>query len=96
MALTFFFYLFTVHAEDGSRVGCGLLVDIVDGTRLSTRTNPLTDDEDFGQSDVVVVALDDRVCFMGSATGLEPNLFSYLQSGEDCQAASKLYVGYST
>lgn len=64
MVFNLFFFITAVHAEDGSRVGCGLLADIVDGSRFSTKTSPLTDDNDFGQSDVVVVIWIRVFCFL--------------------------------
>lgn len=81
---------YTVHAEDGSRVGCGLLEEISDGETLFVQTNALLDNSVFGISEAVVYPLDNgRLCFMGMATGLQPNLVSFLEEGPDCTDTSE-------
>ena len=81
----------TVHSENGTRIGCGVIesVDFNADTQnlLSTNTLGLTD------ADVVSIVTayavnDGLVCYFGSAKQLEPDLLSYLNpdliGGMDC------------
>lgn len=75
-----------VHAEDGSRIGCGILeaVDQSDANILSAETEALSDSG--VTSSVLVYSIKEtKVCFFGSARGLETNLLSFLDGGVDCQ-----------
>jgi hypothetical protein len=76
----------SVHAEDGSRVGCGLLTKVDDKELLSTETEPLGDSEVTGT--VTVHELGSGVCFFGFSENLEPNLLSFLVDGTDCNASN--------
>jgi hypothetical protein len=87
----------SVHAEDGSRVGCGLLTKVDDKELLSTETEPLADSEVTGA--VTVHKLGTGVCFFGFSENLEPNLSSFLVDGTDCNAPNgcggHIHAGYS-
>jgi hypothetical protein len=75
-----------VHAEDGSRVGCGILELVSYDDLLVARTKPLMDSGVY--SDVTVLMLKSfrfrRLCYFGQATGLEANLLSFQADGSDC------------
>jgi hypothetical protein len=89
----------SVHAEDGSRVGCGLLTKVDGKELLSTETAPLADSEVTGA--VTVTKLGTGVCFFGFSENLEPNLLSFLvdDTSTDCDAANgcggHIHAGYS-
>jgi hypothetical protein len=79
--------LLPVHAEDGSRLGCGLLTRVADTDLLTTSTDPLEDSTTV--SDAVVFPVgSESLCMFGSATNLEPNLMSVLKGGENCMASN--------
>ena len=69
-----------MHAEDGSRIACGILEVVDESEYLSADTAALTEPAS-GIGSVVVYPLngDDegRVCFLGRAVDLEPNLVSF-------------------
>jgi hypothetical protein len=82
-------YLSTVHSENGTRIGCGIIEEVDDGdSMLSTVTNELADSNVAGQ--VSVLTLEDSiVCYFGLAISLEPDLVSLLNPdpflpGTDC------------
>jgi len=75
---------FLVHAEDGSRVGCGLLTKVDKYDLLQTETEPLADSQVAGKA--TVHKLGTGVCFFGYSKNLEPNLSSVLIDGPDCDA----------
>ena len=77
-----------VHAEDGTRIACGILELVDESQYLSAEMDALTAPES-GTGAVVVFPLEDtgRVCFMGSAVDLEADLVSTLNTGgDDCTA----------
>lgn len=84
-----------MHAEDGSRIACGILEVVDESEYLSADTAALAEPAS-GIGSVVVYQLngDDagRVCFMGRAIDLEPNLVSFRTTadnnvmGDDCTA----------
>jgi len=77
----------TVHAENGTRIACGLLERVDTSETLATETVPLTDAV-AGAGPVVIYPFDGRICFMGSAVQLEPDLVSFLanESSTNCTA----------
>jgi hypothetical protein len=89
----------TVHAPDGSRIGCGLLQPLENLLVLQALTTPLTDDKDT-QASVMVLAnfpkddgaagVQDRLCYMGYAEGLEASRVSYLEdsTSDHCTACT--------
>jgi hypothetical protein len=88
----------SVHAADGSRVGCGLLTKADGNKLLSTKMKPLTEADADGR--VTVLDLGAGVCFFGLAENLEPNLLSFLvDDGTDCDAlngcGAHIHSGYS-
>jgi hypothetical protein len=87
----------SVHAEDGSRVGCGLLTKVDGSQLLSADTEPLADSEVTGV--VTVYKLGTNVCFFGFSENLEPDLSSVLADGTDCNAGNgcgaHIHTGYS-
>ena len=82
---------FILHANDGSRVACGIMEMDMEPTYqlLTASTTPLGDSG--VTSDITVMtdvfsAVADGVCFTGTAAGLEPELDSIwgLTGGMDC------------
>jgi hypothetical protein len=78
---------FIIHAEDGSRISCGLIEEASSSTVmvLETETTPIPGDaETDGVSGSVQVLTDvestvpDGVCYQGYAINLEPNVESFL------------------
>lgn len=88
LSLTIALAFFTVHSEDGSRLGCGLLARVPDSELLSTETKPLTDADVTGDGTVIKLGSGDKVCFFGSADNLEPDLLSFFEQGDDCSATN--------
>jgi hypothetical protein len=76
-----------VHNEDGSRAGCGLLSKLADAELMETAVSALSGS---GVSGNVVAHHEGsgRVCFFATASGLEPNLASFLDDGTDCNATN--------
>mmetsp|Transcript_8269 Transcript_8269/g.15257 ORF Transcript_8269/g.15257 Transcript_8269/m.15257 type:complete len:368 (-) Transcript_8269:156-1259(-) len=84
---------FIIHAEDGSRVSCGIIEDVVADyvpTIISADTTPIpgaTSPQPDGVTGFVTVMNDfiestiDAVCYQGYASGLEPNVESFLLGG---------------
>lgn len=87
----------SVHAEDGSRVGCGLLTKVNGNDLLQAETEPLADSQ--VTSTVTVHEVGTGVCFFGLSKNLEPNLSSFLVDGSDCDAPNgcggHIHGGYS-
>jgi len=85
-------YSFTVHAEDGSRVGCGLLQPIQEDDELFAllyaTTTPLSDDSTVTGNVLTVASLssetDSILCYAGNGQGVEAGITSYLNNGTDC------------
>ena len=86
---------FIVHANDGSRVACGV-IEIDETPTFEILTASTTELEESGvASDVTVIKnlfeqVSDGVCFVGEATGLEVNLKSVHgnEGGMDCSATN--------
>jgi hypothetical protein len=85
----------TVHAHDGSRIGCGLLQSPENLLVLQSLTTALMDDNDTKTSVIVLAnfpkddgTAQDRLCYMGYAEGLETSLVSYLEdsTSDHCTA----------
>lgn len=91
---------FVVHSEDGSRVSCGLIEAEVaaDPTVLEAKTVPIvgaTPNVSNVNGQVVVLPglvaeMADSVCYQGYATGLEPNVESFLLNtgGSQCNVTN--------
>jgi len=81
---------FLVHAEDGSRVGCGILTKVAETDYLSAELDSLGDSEAVGAVTALPVAESDLICYMGFAMKLEPDLVSVYSDaqGLDCTAGN--------
>jgi len=80
---------FIVHAENGTRVGCGLLVEQTSpGGLLAADTAALTDAGVTGAVTVYPMS-DGKVCYFGySPDTTEPDLLSVLVGGTNCTATN--------
>jgi hypothetical protein len=87
LCIAYSMLLRAVHAEDGSRLGCGMLTLIADTDLLTTSTDPLEDSTTTADAIVYPVG-SENLCMFGSATNLEPNLLSFVEGGESCMAAN--------
>jgi len=85
-------HVFIVHGEDGSRVSCGPIVQGDASSKpsavkfYSTDTVPIPGNGATGTGAVNVMSglsegVTDGVCYMGWATGLEPDVVSFLVNG---------------
>lgn len=78
----------SVHGEDGSRVGCGILEPIGDSfTHLTTTTTPHGDGSTT-TGEASVVGNDMFLCYAGMAQGLEADILSFLDGGADCNVTN--------
>lgn len=89
---------FVVHAQDGSRVGCGLLEPIDDDNDEDMRifqalTSPISPDDSSASAQVMVIAnlpapegesddINDRLCYYGFALDLEVDIVSNAIDGD--------------
>lgn len=87
---------FIVHANDGSRVACGLM-ETDESPMFETMTTTTTELGDSGVASEVTVMTNvfadvpDGVCFVGTATGLEAGIDSAYAlggTGTDCTATN--------
>merc|ERR1711865_1076931 len=93
-------HVFIIHGEDGARVSCGQIVSQASPPTnyLTAETVPFPDDGDGNGggevTGVVSVISDfspsvmDGVCYVGWASGLTPNVVSFLEDGstsEQCK-----------
>jgi len=77
----------SVHAEDGSRIGCGLLETV--SPFLYGYLEPLGNATASGEVVAAPVTGTDMICFYGYALDLEPDLLSHLTGeGSNCTAAN--------
>ena len=76
----------TVHREDGSRLGCGLL-EVVDDFLFADTTDLAGNTAAPAKSDVTVVPVvgTDQVCVAGKATGLEANIIASFRNANSDQ-----------
>ena len=76
----------TVHAEDGSRVGCGLLQEVAEENFMIGDLDPLGEATATGSVTAIQVDETDMICYMGYAVNLEPDLLSVHSgaNGTDC------------
>jgi len=82
---------FVVHAEDGSRVGCGILEMVAAQDYLVADMTSLGDSSATGSVTALPVAGTDMICYMGYGSGLEPNLSAFYSStaaGPNCTATN--------
>jgi Cu/Zn superoxide dismutase len=80
---------FVVHAEDGSRVGCGLLTELKDDTRiLQANTVGLASSTVESESKAVIFPGTDRICVGGNVDALQPDILSFQAGGLDCNATN--------
>ena len=92
---------FLVHAQDGSRIGCGILKprsSLPDLTEYEVTTTPLESGQpDYpfvnGYVNVMVNApagdeATEQLCYVGYASGLMQNVESFLQGGDACNVAN--------
>ena len=77
---------FAVHAENGTRLGCGLLERVKENV-LTADTTKLTDAGVGGL--LLSYTANDTICYFGQASSLEPNLLSVVDgSGNDCNSTN--------
>lgn len=77
----------TVHGQGGERLACGLLSEATPS--YVVQTDPLGDSGvESSVTAIVGTDGDDHICVYGKATGLETNLLSFLEDGENCTAAN--------
>lgn len=76
----------TVHAQDGSRIGCGILES--PKKTLMAHTEPLKAESSAESHNLLVPLEDGTLCFYGNAYNLEPSVQSFLVTAEstDCTA----------
>ncbi|CAJ1965219.1 unnamed protein product [Cylindrotheca closterium] len=79
---------FVVHAEDGSRVGCGILSKVE--SHLGAGLASLGDSSAMGSVTALPVADTDLICYMGYAMNLEPDLSAFYapHQGPNCTATN--------
>lgn len=80
-------HVFIIHAEDGSRISCGSITEAprdLQPITFTAETVPIPGTEDDSATESVSVMANvqelvtDGVCYMGHATGLEPDVKSFL------------------
>ena len=83
----------TVHAQDGSRVGCGILQPMEETDEswfdlLYATTAPLGDSTAVTGKVLTIASKathsESILCYVGTAEGLEAGINSYLNDGTDC------------
>lgn len=90
---------FIVHAEDGSRISCGLITELprdFEPITFTAETAPIPGTEDYSATGSVSVManvqdfVNDGVCYMGYAKGLEPDVESFLlgTGSQQCNATN--------
>jgi len=77
---------FIVHAEDGSRIGCGILEKVSSSNVMRSDMKSLGDSQARGEVDVYQVGSSDQICFYGIGSELEANLDS--TNSIDCTATN--------
>lgn len=86
-----------MHAENGTRLGCGLLELVSGNFTYAAETDSLTNASVKG--DVTVYPVDDIACYFGMAKKLEPDLTSFLDAGQDCNFTNgcgvHIHAGFS-
>jgi len=81
---------FLVHAEDGSRIGCGLLEKVAEEDYLTADLASLGDATATGSVTAMPVNSPDMICYMGYGMDLESDLISVYSDaqGPDCTAGN--------
>ena len=84
--LVIFSGILAVHAEDGSRVGCGILEMVAPEDTLTADLASLGDSSAMGSVAALPVEDTTMICYMGYAVNLEPDLLSVHSgaNGTDC------------
>ena len=80
-----------VHAEDGSRVACGVLKAVTKDETLVAPLAPLTDTDVTGEVTALSLEANGMICYYGTALNLEANLNSVYgedRDGTDCLATN--------
>jgi hypothetical protein len=95
-------HVFIIHAEDGSRVSCGVIEEsVIQANVFSADTMPIPgaiapQSGSDGVTGLVTVisniqdSVSDGVCYQGYAMGLEPNVESFLMGtgSEQCNVTN--------